>query len=214
MIRFAIVAASLAACSPSVAQAPLVAPAGAPDPAGPFPTPNPGAYVYSTTITGDIHDFDFVAGAWTVRNRRLKQRFAGSDDWDQFPAVDCAQIYLGGTVNVDEIKFPTRGWAGTTLRNFDLEKRQWSIWWISSRTGKLSPAVVGGFSGDRGEFYGEDEDDGRPVKARFLWIRQGPDHAHWEQAFSRDGTTWEVNWVNELTRAEPSKICNGVSPRS
>ena len=56
--------------------------------------------------------------------------------------------------------------------------------------------------------------EGRPIKVRFLWIKQGPDHAHWEQAFSLDGKAWEVNWVNELTRAEPSKICNGVRPRS
>ncbi len=52
------------------------------------------------------------------------------------------------------------------------------------------------------------------VKVRFLWIKQGPDHAHWEQAFSLDGKTWEVNWVNELARADPSKICDGVRPRS
>lgn len=184
------------------------------DAPGPFPVANPGEYAFGAVHTGDVHDFDFLAGAWTLRNRRLKKRLAGSNDWEQFPAVDCAQLYLGNVVNVDEIQFPTKGWAGFTFRNFDLEKRQWSIYWISSRAGRLTPPVVGGFSGDRGEFYGEDEDEGRPVKARFLWIKQGPDHAHWEQAFSLDGKTWEVNWVNELTRADPSKVCDGVRPRS
>jgi hypothetical protein len=205
---------SLAACQPTVAQAPPTAAAGPQDAPGPFPVAKPDEYAYSTALTGDIHDFDFLAGAWTLRNRRLKKRFVGSNDWEEFPAVDCAQIYLGGVVNVDELHFTTKGWAGVTFRNFDLEKRDWSIYWVSSRSGKMFPPVVGGFSGDRGEFYGEDEDEGRPIKVRFLWIKQGPDHAHWEQAFSLDGKTWEVNWVNELIRTDPSKVCDGVRPRS
>lgn len=31
---------------------------------------------------------------------------------------------------------------------------------------------------------------------------------------SLDGKTWEVNWMNDLTRADPAKICDGVHPRS
>jgi len=204
----------LAGCQTTGAQSGSTGAVTAPEAPGPLPVADPGPYSYSTALTGDLHDFDFLAGAWTFRNRRLKKRFVGSNDWEEFPGVDCAQIYLEAIVNVDELQFPTKGWAGLTVRNFDVEKRQWSIWWISSRTGKLASPVVGGFSGDRGEFYGEDVDDGRPIKVRFLWIKQGPDHAHWEQAFSLDGKAWEVNWVNELTRAEPSRICNGVRPRS
>jgi hypothetical protein len=205
---------SLTGCRGTVAQEPATEAAASQDAPGPLPVANPGEYVYSTAGTGDLHDFDFLAGAWTLRNRRLKKRLVGSNDWEEFPAIDCAQLYLGNVVNVDEIHFPTKGWAGITFRNFDIEKRQWSIYWISSRAGRVTPPVMGGFSGDRGEFYGVDEDEGRPVKVRFLWIKQGPDHAHWEQAFSLDGKTWEVNWVNELTRAEPAKVCDGARPRS
>jgi hypothetical protein len=206
---------SLAAChAAAVAQAPPTATAAPQDARAPVSVADPGEYAYSTTRTGDVHDFDFLAGAWTLRNRRLTRRHVGSNEWEEFPAVDCAQIYLGSLVNTDEIHFPTKGWGGFTFRNFELEKHQWSIYWVSSRSGKMFPPVVGGFSGDRGEFYGEDEDEGRPVKARFLWIKQGPDHAHWEQAFSLDGKTWEVNWVNDLTRADPKTTCDGVRPRS
>jgi hypothetical protein len=186
----------------------------APGPAAPADDNPAGEYAYTTERTGGLHDFDFIAGAWTLHNRRLKTRWAGSTEWDEFPAVDCGAVYLGGVVNVDEIHFPTKGWGGVTLRTFDVEKRQWSIFWINSKTGKLFPPVVGGFDGDRGEFYGEDEDGGRPVKVRFLWIKHGPDRAHWEQAFSLDGKTWEVNWMNDLTRADPAKICDGVRPRA
>jgi hypothetical protein len=200
-----------AACNARTAAAPPVAAASSNEPAA---GPNPaGEYAYSKGKTGDVHDFDFLAGAWTLQNRRLKKRWVASKEWDEFPAVDCAFSYLGGVVSVDEILFPTKGWSGVTFRNFDLEKRQWSIYWVNSRTGKLFPPVVGGFVGDRGEFYGDDEDEGRPVKARFLWIKHGPDHAHWEQAFSLDGKTWEVNWMNDLTRADPAKVCDGARPR-
>jgi hypothetical protein len=87
-----------------------------------------------------------------------------------------------------------------TVRVFNLTTRQWSIYWINSRTGTLFPPVVGGFSGDRGEFYGDDEDDGVPVKVRFTWTKLGPDAARWEQAFLRNGQSWEKNWVMDLTR--------------
>jgi hypothetical protein len=153
------------------------------------------------TITGDVHDFDFVAGEWSVANRRLKERGIGSQEWEEFPATHRGWLLLGGTANVDETVFLTRGSSGMTLRVFHPEKRQWSIYWISSARGVLEPPVVGGFSGDRGEFYGEDSDDGRPVLVRFIWDRLGPDAARWEQAFSYDGGgRWEPNWIMDFTR--------------
>src|SRR5262249_39034863 len=138
---------------------------------------------------------------WKVANRRLRQRGVGSHDWDDFPATSLMKLHLGGIANADEIEFPTKGSSGMTVRTFDLEKRQWSIYWISSRTGTLDPPVVGGFEGDRGQFCGDDHDDGRPVKVIFHWLKKGADGAHWDQAFSYDGgKTWETNWMMELTR--------------
>jgi hypothetical protein len=153
-----------------------------------------------TEHTGDIHDFDFLFGRWTALSRRLKVRGKGSQDWDEFPATHHCESWLGGIANVDEIVFPTKGFSGMTVRCFDVEKRRWAIYWINSRTGVLYPPVFGGFGGDRGDFYGEDTDDGRPVKVHFLWTRRGHDAARWEQAFSYDGKTWETNWVVEFKR--------------
>ncbi|HXN40616.1 MAG TPA: hypothetical protein VN918_02420 [Myxococcaceae bacterium] len=45
------------------------------------------------------------------------------------------------------------------------------------------------------------EDEGRPVKVRFIWTKLGPNKALWEQAFSPDGRAWETNWVMDLTRS-------------
>lgn len=155
---------------------------------------------FTTGRTGDPHDFDFLEGEWDVVNRRLAVRGAGSGDWEEFPATSVCRRHLGGLANVEEIVFPGKAWSGMTVRTFDVEKRQWSIRWISSLTGRLYPPVVGGFEAGRGELYGDDEDGGRPVKVRFVWLPLGTDAARWEQAFSFDGSTWETNWVMELRR--------------
>jgi hypothetical protein len=150
--------------------------------------------------TGDVRDFEFLVGTWEGHNRRLKKRWIGSNDWDVFTGRLRCESRLGGVVNVDEVDFPTKGWSGLTVRAFDIEQRRWAIYWINSRTGKLFPPVLGGFTGDRGEFYGDDMDEGRPVKVRFVWTRRGSDLALWEQAFSLDGKQWETNWTAEQRR--------------
>jgi hypothetical protein len=149
-----------------------------------------------------MNDFDFLIGRWNVANRRLGTLFAGADDWTTFPGVStCRQILEGGG-NLDEIDFPTLGSSGLTLRLFDVERKEWSIYWASSRTGLLYPPVVGTFTGGRGDFYGDDTHEGRPIRAHFIWSHITTDSARWEQEFSVDGgITWETNWIMELTRS-------------
>jgi len=149
---------------------------------------------------GDIHDFDFLAGTWRVHNRRLMRRLRGASDWTEFEGTDHCEPRLNGGANVDQIHFPSLGWSGLTLRTFDVAQRRWSIYWINSRDGVLTPPVHGGFEGERGLFYGEDTDDGRAVQVRFVWTRQGRAAARWEQAFSLDGREWETNWTMAFTR--------------
>ncbi|WP_327090569.1 hypothetical protein OIE66_08080 [Nonomuraea sp. NBC_01738] len=150
-----------------------------------------------------MSDFDFLAGTWNVHNRRLRKRLAGSDDWEEFPGLATATRPFDGAASFDEIRFPTLGYSGMTLRLRDAETGLWSIYWADSRFGRLgTPPMVGGFDGDRGEFYADDEHEGRPVRCRFIWTVLGPDGCRWEQAFSVDGErTWETNWVMELSRA-------------
>ena len=158
---------------------------------------------YSLDRTGGQHDFDFIAGNWKMTNWRLKERGAGKRDWERVPSTMRAWVLLGGVTNVDETVFFTKGWSGMTMRHYDVERRQWSIYWVNSRDGKLQKPVRGGFDGDVGLFYGEDDDDGRPILAEYRWTRLGPSTARWEQAFSYDGgKTWEVNWVMAFERSE------------
>lgn len=160
------------------------------------------------------HDFDYFAGSWTTKQHRLEERGTNNKEWEDFPATLCMSLYLGGLATVDELVFPTKGWSGLTLRLFDVTKKQWSIYWVSSRTGTLDTPVVGGFDGDRGEFYGDDTDAGRPVRVRYTWLKVDANHARWEQAFSYDGTkTWETNWTAEFTRADRNKVCASGRPK-
>lgn len=154
--------------------------------------------------TGSEHDFDFLAGDWIVANRRLRERHVGADQWDEFPAQMRGWSLLGGIVSVDEIEFPTLGFAGCTFRHFDRARRRWSIYWVNSRDGEMLSPVRGGFDGPNGLFFGEDVDAGRPIQVRFLWTRLDADHARWEQAFSLDGQRWETNWVMESARRVPA----------
>jgi hypothetical protein len=154
---------------------------------------------FSRNVTGSADDFDFLEGTWRVENRRLRERGCGSDEWQAFAATSTMRRLLGGVANVDEMRFPEPRGMGMTVRTFDPARRQWSIYWVSDRDGRLQPPVVGGFTGERGEFYGDDVEGGRPVKVRFEWTR-GTTTARWVQAFSFDDETWETNWTMDFAK--------------
>jgi hypothetical protein len=150
-----------------------------------------------------MSDFDFLYGEWTVANRRLRDLFVGSDDWYTFDATSWARPLLGGVGNVDEMDCPSEGFSGATIRLQDQSTGDWSIYWADSSTGRLFPPVVGRFADGRGDFYGDDEHDGSPIRAHFIWSEITPRSARWEQEFSNDaGQTWERNWIMEFTRVE------------
>jgi hypothetical protein len=148
-----------------------------------------------------MNDFDFLIGSWDIANRRLREPLAGCTDWYEFPATSVAVRLLGGMANLDEMSMPTLGFSGVTLRLFNPEREEWSLYWISSRNPHIDTPVVGRFIDGVGTFFGDDTHDGRPIRVRFLWSQITPTSAHWEQAFSEDGEkTWETNWMNDLTR--------------
>jgi hypothetical protein len=153
-----------------------------------------------TPPVGSITDFDFLLGSWNILNRRLVNRWVGSSEWEEFPATFRCERYLHGVANADEMIVPSKGFSGMTVRAFNITERRWAIYWINSNSGTLCPPVHGGFSGERGDFYGEDSDDGKVVRVHFIWMRLNGNHARWQQSFSQDGSTWETNWIMEFTR--------------
>jgi len=146
-------------------------------------------------------DFDFLHGSWIINNRKLRARLVESDDWQEFVSTSECRSLFGGAANIDEIVFAD-GSAGLTLRLFDVARREWTLHWSSSDSGRLFPPVVGRFTGGVGEFFGDDTEGAKPVRVRFVWSRTEGGSPRWEQAFSTDGEkTWETNWYMDLTRA-------------
>jgi hypothetical protein len=148
-------------------------------------------------------DFDFFIGSWKAHNRRLRERLNGSNDWEEIEGVAVVRKVLGGLGNIDEITMERESGRlqGLTLRLYDPESRQWSMYWSSSADGILQPPVIGGFVNGRGEFYSQESFEGRSIFCRFICSNITETSCRWEQAFSTDGgKTWETNWISELTR--------------
>ncbi|TWI00359.1 hypothetical protein IP90_02905 [Luteimonas cucumeris] len=149
-------------------------------------------------------DFDFLAGRWNVRHRRLRQRLVGSDAWDVFDGTLHNWPVLGGHGNVGDnvMAFPAGTVRGMGIRSYDPASRQWLSWWLDGREpSRIAAPLRGGFADGVGTFTGDDMVGGKPVRARVLWSRITPSSARWEQAASADGgATWETNWVSEFER--------------
>ena len=66
------------------------------------------------------HDFDFWTGTWRGHNRRLRERLAGCDEWDEFEGTCVARPLLDGLGNMDEFRTDYQGGlVGLSLRFFD-----------------------------------------------------------------------------------------------
>ena len=96
---------------------------------------------------------------------------------------------------------PTGHIEGLTLRTYNPETHEWSLYWANSKDGKVVVPQIGTFSNGRGEFYAQDTLNGKSIFVRFLWTNMTTSTPHFEQSFSDDGgKTWEVNWITDQTR--------------
>ncbi|WP_069111626.1 hypothetical protein [Jiangella alba] len=167
--------------------------AAAPGEAAPSPSTAQAAVVEGQ------RSFDWEIGTWRSQVRVLAEPLSESpDEWLRFDGTSVVRPLMDGRSNV--VEFEVQGPAGRiealNLRLYEPQADRWSLSFVNMRDGLLTPAVYGGFHDGVGEFYGDDQLDGRPIKVRFRIVRQGPDKARFEQAFSDDGgETWETNWI-------------------
>jgi hypothetical protein len=94
---------------------------------------------------------------------------------------------------------------GMALRLYNPKAHQWRIYWANANKGMLDdPPVVGEFNNGRGEFYDQEEYEGRAILVRYSWSATTTSTPHFEQSYSPDGgKTWEVNWVTDQTKVMP-----------
>jgi hypothetical protein len=152
------------------------------------------------------HDFDFELGSWKIHLKRLVHPLTGSTSWVEFDGTSVTRKVWDGRAQLEEFETDGSGGhiEGLTLRLYDPQTHQWSLYWATSKSGTIGVPTVGQFIKDGyGEFYDTEPagPNGRAVLVRFIWSNTNTDSPHFEQSFSDDGgKTWEVNWITDQTR--------------
>jgi hypothetical protein len=149
------------------------------------------------------HDFDFEIGTWKTRLSRLLRPLTGSTTWVHYEGTSVVRRVWDGRANLVELTAdgPAGRIEGVSLRLYEPEPARWTIHYANSRDGLLTPPVSGRFANGRGEFYGRDTLNGRPILVRFVISEITSTACRFEQAFSADeGKTWAVNWIATDTR--------------
>ena len=159
------------------------------------------------------HDFDFEIGSWNIHLKRRLNPLTGSDKWVEFDGTSVTRKIWEGRSQIEE--FETDGTAGhvegLTLRLYNPQSHQWSLYWANAKDGTVVAPQIGEFRNGVGEFYGTDTLNGKVILIRFIWSNTTNNTPHFEQSFSTDGgKTWEVNWITDQTRvSEGSEKASG-----
>jgi hypothetical protein len=152
----------------------------------------------ATTTHDGQHDFDFEIGTWETHLKRLVHPLSGSNEWAEYKGISTVRKVWDGRANLVELTAdgPAGHFEGLNLRLYNPQSHQWSLNFASSRGGTLGQPTIGRFVNGRGEFYDQEDLDGRAVFVRFVITPVDANTIRFEQAFSEDGgKTWEVNWV-------------------
>ena len=151
------------------------------------------------------HDFDFEIGRWHTHLRRLLHPLSGSKTWVEMEGISTVRSIWDGRANLVELDVngATGHFEALSLRLYNPQSGQWSIHYANRASGEMGVASVGAFRNGRGEFYDQEEFNGRMVLVRFIISDITAKSCHFEQSFSDDGgKTWEVNWIVTDTRLD------------
>jgi hypothetical protein len=204
-----------AAAPPPIAPAPPVAAsapstqAAASSPPTAAPAEPAACPLVTPTARDGRHDFDALHGTWRTHYRMLRKRLANDHEWYACEGTSVVRAFWAGQGNLEDgdVHCPDRVIGGMTLRTYDAETHQWSLWWGTRKLGIVPPPQVGHFDGTgaaTGAFFANDTWEGKPIIVRFQWTMDR-EHPRFEQAFSTDGgATWEPNWTTVYDRVPES----------
>jgi len=116
---------------------------------------------------GGDHDFDFLIGDWKAHVRRLPDRLNKSNFWVEYDGISNHKKLLDSNANFEEFDVTSTDKKlrikAQTLRLYNPTSRQWSIYLVDLDNGTLdAPPVVGGFTGNRGEFFHQNSSKAAP----------------------------------------------------
>src|SRR5262249_3160514 len=163
------------------------------------------------------HDFDFHFGTWKTHVSRLVHPLTGSKEWAEYDGTSVVSKVWNGRASLFELDVsgPAGQIEGVGLRLYNPETHQWSLNWVNSSDGVINKPMIGEFKDARGEFFDQEEFNGRMILARNSFSNITPNSSRFEQAFSDDGgKTWETNWVMTFTRQESQVAASKTKPTS
>jgi hypothetical protein len=164
-----------------------------------LPATSPGG----STMSAGQHDFDFELGVWKTHLKRLVHPLSGSTTWAEYDGTTTVRPVWDGRANLVELEVsgPAGHIEGLSLRLYNPHSHQWSLNFSNSSVGTLSSPTIGEFKNGRGEFFDQEDLDGRSIFVRFIISDITPDSVHFEQSYSSDGgKSWEANWIAADTR--------------
>src|SRR5580700_285155 len=92
------------------------------------------------------HDFDFEIGTWKIHLKRLDHRLVGSTNWTEFDGTSVTRKVWNGRSQIEEFETdsPAGGHIeGLTLRTYNPQTHQWSLYWANSKNGVMDPPQIG-----------------------------------------------------------------------
>src|ERR1700685_1634839 len=97
------------------------------------------------------HDFDFVIGDWKAHVRRLPDRLNNSNVWVEYDGISNHHKILDSNANFEQFEVTSTDKKlrikAQTLRLYNPETRQWSIYLVDVDNGTLdTPAFLGAFA--------------------------------------------------------------------
>src|SRR5262245_43660981 len=118
---------------------------------------HPAGAAQPNALKGDdgAHGFDPLIGRWKATLKRLVHPLSGSKEWIEFEGTQITTSLWGGRGTMDEfhVHDAKKGTDvdGLTVRLYNAETRQWSIYWANAKNGRFDlPATVGRWTNGRG----------------------------------------------------------------
>jgi hypothetical protein len=129
----------------------------------------------------------------------------GSTTWVEFAGTSVSRKVWDGRADLEEFEAdsPAGGHIeGLTLRLYDPQTHQWSLYLATSKSGATGPPTIGEFKDGRDEFLDTEPpgSNGGAILVRFVWSDITPNSAHFEQSFSDDGGKTRHGCKVNLTR--------------
>lgn len=148
------------------------------------------------------HDWDWDIGTWKTHQRRLLHPLTGSTTWVEYSGTDVVRkIWDGANTGTIEADGPAGHLEIYAVRLYDPDAHQWSVYFTNPAGGKFGIPVVGEFSNGRGDFYDQEQFNGRAIMVRFRVYDITQNACRFDQSFSADGgKTWETNFIVDETR--------------